>query len=501
MASPRKSAPKRNTSRPGARPSTRKKVVVSRPSRGYPRGIGSRKGLFFVLLIALVGGTLLYAAFAASTGSYSVSSETAAYKYTNDFRAQNKIAAVSPAACLRDRARSWSAHMASTDVEEHSTTLKSSVYSYCKLTDSKNPGIGEVIGWTSCMTDQCVADLMAGMANEQPPNDEHRQIMMNSYYTYSGVGVYYDTTHHKAWVTEDFLGCGVSGCVSTYLPAYTPIWHDWHDLNQSISGSPVVASWGAGYYDMFTCDAGTVYHKSYSGSTGWTGWYSLGGPCAGDNSIAATSRGAGSLDVYSMGADDHLHFRHYAGGTWGAWQTYSGTFHGSVAVTTRGGNTLDLYATKSNGSVWHMYYNGSNWGSGWESLGGSGLSDISAAYRGSNNLLIYARDASNKLRSNYYNTSGWHTWGTLGGDVSSLSGGVAADAPNASTILVAVNGFNQPVLDTYTSSSGYSGIQLYTAYPGQFTMTGSPSMVNWNGSHADMFVRGSNGHIWQRSWY
>ena len=63
---------------------------------------------------------------------------------------------------------------------------------------------GENVAWT---TDESVggADaLEQGMYDEQPPNDGHRQNILNTHYTNVGVDAIIDPVNGKLWLTCDF---------------------------------------------------------------------------------------------------------------------------------------------------------------------------------------------------------------------------------------------------------------------------------------------------------
>jgi uncharacterized protein YkwD len=63
---------------------------------------------------------------------------------------------------------------------------------------------GENIGWNSDATTTGVLYLQKIMYGEVAPNDGHRRIILSSTYHNVGIDVYYDATHRKMWLTEDF---------------------------------------------------------------------------------------------------------------------------------------------------------------------------------------------------------------------------------------------------------------------------------------------------------
>lgn len=63
---------------------------------------------------------------------------------------------------------------------------------------------GENVGWNSLMTQSGAQYLQTLMYNELPPNDGHRQNILNPTYRHVGVDILFDTLHHKLWLTTDF---------------------------------------------------------------------------------------------------------------------------------------------------------------------------------------------------------------------------------------------------------------------------------------------------------
>jgi uncharacterized protein YkwD len=63
---------------------------------------------------------------------------------------------------------------------------------------------GENIAWNSVMSKRGVVTLEKLMYHERPPNDGHRQNILNRHFRNVGVDVYIDRAHHKVWLTTDF---------------------------------------------------------------------------------------------------------------------------------------------------------------------------------------------------------------------------------------------------------------------------------------------------------
>ena len=62
----------------------------------------------------------------------------------------------------------------------------------------------ENVGWNSDETEQGALDLQDVMYNETPPHDEHRHNILGTNYVDVGIDIYFDSVHHKLWMTEDF---------------------------------------------------------------------------------------------------------------------------------------------------------------------------------------------------------------------------------------------------------------------------------------------------------
>jgi uncharacterized protein YkwD len=63
---------------------------------------------------------------------------------------------------------------------------------------------GENIGWTSNLTNRGLLNLEKQMYTEKAPDNGHRLNILNPHYRSIGISIYFDTTHHKMWFTQDF---------------------------------------------------------------------------------------------------------------------------------------------------------------------------------------------------------------------------------------------------------------------------------------------------------
>jgi len=123
------------------------------------------------------------------------------------------------------------------------------------------------------------------------------------------------------------------------------------------------------------------------------------------------------------------------------------------AAVSWGPNRIDCFARGMNGHMWHKWWNGTAW-SGWEDLGGILTAGPAAASWAANRLDCFAKGGDNALWSRWVDTSvvhnhagTWSGWHQLGG--------VFDDEPGA---------------------------------------------VSWATGRIDVFVRGTDNHMWHR-WF
>jgi uncharacterized protein YkwD len=64
--------------------------------------------------------------------------------------------------------------------------------------------VGENVAWNSDRTLAGVQYLQRSMYNEVAPNNGHRLNILSTQFTQIGIDVYFDNTHNKIWITQDF---------------------------------------------------------------------------------------------------------------------------------------------------------------------------------------------------------------------------------------------------------------------------------------------------------
>ena len=71
-------------------------------------------------------------------------------------------------------------------------------------------------------------------------------------------------------------------------------------------------SWGPDRIDIFVGGGSNALHQKVFNSSGWSGWYNLGGSLTSDPTVS--SQGADQLDIYARNASNGLSSLHYGGG-------------------------------------------------------------------------------------------------------------------------------------------------------------------------------------------
>jgi hypothetical protein len=94
-----------------------------------------------------------------------------------------------------------------------------------------------------------------------------------------------------------------------------------------------------------------VWIRSWSSSTGWTNWATLGGLATSSPAIASCA--SGHLDVFVRGTDNGLWQLGFNGSSWTSWKSLGGYWaSGPSAVCRPGTTTIDLFARAGDDALW-----------------------------------------------------------------------------------------------------------------------------------------------------
>ena len=171
---------------------------------------------------------------------------------------------------------------------------------------------------------------------------------------------------------------------------------------------------------------------------------------------AVISIGPGQFEVYAILVDNRVHRRTWDSNGWSAaWEDvdvdgywpavslYPMPELDPPGVVYRGGQ-VDLFRKGPDNTLLHRYYNGSTWDASWSTLGGFLASGPAAISSGLNNIQVFAHSAEGILWTRTYNGN-WGSWQPL------APGGMPEGVTIASAPAVLVPAANQ--IDLYVRGS------------------------------------------------
>ena len=211
-----------------------------------------------------------------------------------------------------------------------------------------------------------------------------------------------------------------------------------------------------------------------------------------DDNPAAASRGPGDMVVVARGADGAIYERHLAGGAWTPWASIGGQATSGPAAAAYGG-AIHVFALGPDSAVWENVLRGGTW-SGWTSLGGYGTSAPSAIARsGTNYLDLDMRGGDNTImHRSYVPGIGWTAWSSLGGNLTSAP---ALNSQGTGILNVFARGTNGQLYERSWTGSAWSD---WTALGGG--LLGAPAVLSRTAGRVDVFVRGTDRALHQRGY-
>ncbi|WP_433271332.1 peptidoglycan DD-metalloendopeptidase family protein [Actinosynnema sp. CS-041913] len=256
-----------------------------------------------------------------------------------------------------------------------------------------------------------------------------------------------------------------------------------------------VVSRAAGQLDVFARDDDNSFlHKHFNGQS-WSPWIELGGQF---RSNPAANSGAGRIDLVGVGGNGTLwHKRWTSTGGWTAWHDNGGgQIQWTPALTSRGGNTLDAFSVNTSEQVVHRYFNGTSW-SAWVNLQGSATAPPAAVALGNDRLNVLMRDGSGTLATRMWTSDhGWFGWVDRGERIFGQPA-VSHRSDQLMDVFVRDDG-DKSLMHSASTNAGTS----FSAFVdlGGGAMTSAPAAVSWAGNRIDVFARAANGHLYQRIW-
>ena len=273
-------------------------------------------------------------------------------------------------------------------------------------------------------------------------------------------------------------------------------WSNWEDLGGILTSGVGAASWGANRLDCFVKGANNrMWHKWWNGSA-WSGWQNLGGRI--DGTPAAVSWGPNRIDCFVRGMNNHMWHKWWNGSHWSGWEDLGGIILSSPSVASWGPNRLDCFARGMNGHMWHKWWDGATW-SGWEDLGGVIDGTPAAVSWGPNRIDCFVRGMDNRIWHKWWDGSSWSGWEALGG---ALTAGPGAASWAANRLDVFAKGGDNALWYKWIDESvvhHHAG-----TWSGWHQLGGifddEPGAVSWGPRRIDVFVRGTNNHMFHKWW-
>jgi glucose/arabinose dehydrogenase len=283
-------------------------------------------------------------------------------------------------------------------------------------------------------------------------------------------------------------------------------------------GNLVSMVFGPNHEDVITLgNDGNVWYMYWSGTAWWPSWTSIGAPPIGlatTSSISAVSMQSGLEDIYAIGKDGHIYYRHWNGSSWfPSWTDLSAPPAGlnpssALATVTMATGTQDVYATDVNGKVWYRYWSGTAW-SAWTGLAAPGVgvksgSNLTAVSMSHGTQDIYAVGADGNVWYRYWTGSVWSAWTNSGKPSVGIgaSGVISASTMTPGTEDVYVIGTDGHVWYQYWDGSRWSAwVSGVGAPPAGLSPSNSAlSVVSVVPGQENVAAVGNDNSVWLTYW-
>lgn len=122
----------------------------------------------------------------------------------NSERAAHGLSALKLNSKLVDSAHTHNLDMAKADKLSHQLSGEAALGSRVSAAGYQWSMVGENIAYNSSRSESGVLAVQKAMYNEKPPDDGHRQNILNSKFVDVGIDVINDSVHGKVWLVTDF---------------------------------------------------------------------------------------------------------------------------------------------------------------------------------------------------------------------------------------------------------------------------------------------------------
>jgi uncharacterized protein YkwD len=143
---------------------------------------------------------------ASSSSSYDTRSDwaNAVLDELNDERASQGLSALKMNSKLVDAAHTHNLAMAKANTLSHQLDGEAALGSRVSAAGYHWSMVGENIAYNSDRSQSGVLAVQKAMYNEKPPNDGHRENILNKSFVEVGIDVINDSAHGKVWLVTDF---------------------------------------------------------------------------------------------------------------------------------------------------------------------------------------------------------------------------------------------------------------------------------------------------------
>jgi hypothetical protein len=212
-----------------------------------------------------------------------------------------------------------------------------------------------------------------------------------------------------------------------------------------------------------------------------------------DDNPAAASRGSNDLFLFARSNDGTMLERHFVDGSWTNWSSLGGAATSGPTAAAYG-SAIEVFTSGPDGAIYQDAFNNGVW-SGWVSLGGGATSAPSAAVRRGplNYLDLAVKGTDNSIYfETYVPGSGWSGFSSLGGNFTSAP---VLNSQSDGIVNVFVRGTDGAVWERSWTGSAWNDWSSLGGYT-----IGAPTVVSRGPNQLDLFARGGDGSTFQRHW-
>jgi hypothetical protein len=299
-------------------------------------------------------------------------------------------------------------------------------------------------------------------------------------------------------------------------PALAASWSGWGSLpGLSAAGPPASVGLLNGSLQVFARKGSLIWVKTWSPSTGWSIWSSIGSPCSSSESLgdpAASVRASGAVDLLVACGDPndyrtiyHRWFQAAVG--WSSWGSIGQPSVGAAytpAISGRASGEIDVVVPGNNGAMYHKWWSSSTGWNGWGSIGspsGGTYNRPAVSGRGTGEIDVLALNSSGTVYHKWWSAStGWNPWGSLGTVSGGFAYGVAATSRPGTLDVFARNSAGTAVYHrSWSSSTGWSGWGSL-GQPEFSSVNYAPTASVRTSGELDVLVTDSSGVVYHK-WY